>query len=319
MLVSPERERFWKYDPLLGWALQPGQQGIFETDQFRISVHVNSRGLRDREHTYERSSDNQRILVLGDSFAWGYGVEEPERFSQRLETMLGAEVINAAISGYSTDQELLWYQHEGTQYDHDLVILEFAGNDIGHNEQQLVYTIYYKPRFLQQGDELVLSGYPVPQTSSQGRLVYTLSQRSALGYFLVQQFFELRSTVGRLQSSSGTTDDVRADQGAVPDPFNLTIALLDDMRTRVEAQGANLLIVATDRWWNAPAHADYAGFIDALEARGFWVLDVERVPGFDQESMLIPDDGHWNRAGHEFVAQAITAVIEQKQLLDRQP
>ena len=173
LYVSPERDRFWKYDSLLGWAHEPGQEGIFETPQFRTFVQINENGLRDRQHSYERQNDIKRILVLGDSFAWGYGVEESERFSQLLEKSLDAEVINAGVSGYSTDQELLWYRNEGIKYETDLVILVFAGNDVGDNDRQLVNTIYYKPKFVLEEGQLVPTGYPVPKTSPQGKFIYS--------------------------------------------------------------------------------------------------------------------------------------------------
>src|SRR5687767_3923597 len=112
LYVSPERDRFWQHDPLLGWSHQPGQVGTFSTEQFRTSIRINANGLRDRDHAYERTSDLMRILVLGDSFAWGYGVDEKQRFSQLLETSMNVEVINAGVSGYSTDQELLWFRDE---------------------------------------------------------------------------------------------------------------------------------------------------------------------------------------------------------------
>ena len=169
LYVSPERDRFWKYDPILGWAHEPGQEGIFETPEFRTFVRINENGLRDRPHSYERQNNNERILVLGDSFAWGYGVEESERFSQLIEKSLDAEVIDAGVSGYSTDQELLWYKSEGIKYDTDLVILLFTGNDVGDNGQQLVNTIYYKPKFDLEEGQLVLKGIPVPKTSPKGR------------------------------------------------------------------------------------------------------------------------------------------------------
>src|SRR5690349_24150069 len=68
MYVSPERDQFWEYDSLLGWEHEPGQEGIFETQQFRTVVRINDKGLRDRPDTYERQNDQERILVLGDSF-----------------------------------------------------------------------------------------------------------------------------------------------------------------------------------------------------------------------------------------------------------
>jgi len=45
-------------------------------------------------------------------------------------------------------------------------------------------------------------------------------------------------------------------------------------------------------------------------------LDVETMPGFDREQMLIPDDGHWNKPGHVFVAQQLQDFIERNGLID---
>jgi lysophospholipase L1-like esterase len=315
LYVSPERDRFWKYDSLLGWAHQPGQEGIFETPQLRTFVRINQKGLRDREHSYERPNDTRRILVIGDSFAWGYGVEESERFSQLLETSLGVEVINAGVSGYSTDQELLWFRGEGIKYETDLVLLVFAGNDIGENDRQLVHTIYYKPQFVREEGQLILTGYPVPRTSPQGRFIYSLSQRSALAYFLVQRYFDLLAFYRNFRVNADNANSSVSGISSAREPFGLTIALLDEMRNIAESKEARFMIVATDRWWNGPSGQTYKDFIDTLQTEGFSVLDVEAMPGFDPGEMLIPDDGHWSRAGHEFVAEKIKDLIESKQLL----
>ena len=315
LYVSPERDRFWKYDPLLGWAHEPGQEGIFETPQFRTVVRINENGLRDGQHSYERQNDSERIVVLGDSFAWGYGVEESERFSQLLENSLDVEVINAGVSGYSTDQELLWYKSEGIKYETDLVILVIAGNDLGDNEQQLVSTIYYKPKFVLEEGQLVLTGYPVPKTSPRGKLVYSLSQRSALAFFLVQRYFDFVSLYGKAKGNSDHLGSPVSSGTAERKPFKLTVSLIDEIRNIAESRKAKFMIVTTDRWWNYPSEETYKDFVTALQGAGFLVLDVESMPGFDPEEMLIPDDGHWNQAGHEFVAEKIKALIEIRQLL----
>jgi lysophospholipase L1-like esterase len=316
--VSPERDRFWKYDSLLGWAHQPGQEGIFKTPQFSTVVRINGNGLRDREHSYERQNDTKRILVLGDSFAWGYGVEESERFSQLLEKSLGVEVINAGVSGYSTDQELLWYKNEGVKYETDLVILEIAGNDIGDNDRQLVNTIYYKPRFVIEEGQLVSIGYPVPKTSLQGKFIYSLSQRSALAYFLVQRYFDLVSGYEKIKvNNSVQAKSPVSNISAKSEPFTLTTALINEIRNTAELRKAKFMIVTTERWWNSPSNETYKDFIETLESKGFLVLDVESTPGFDPETMLIPKDGHWNQAGHKFVSEKIKALIESEQLLGK--
>ena len=315
MHVSPERDQFWKYDSLLGWTHQPGQEGIFETPQFRTVVRINENGLRDQDHSYESQNDIKRILVLGDSFAWGYGVEESERFSQMLEKELGVEVINAGVSGYSTDQELLWYRNEGIKYETDLVILVVAGNDVGDNDRQLVNTIYYKPRFVIEEGQLVLKGYPVPETSLQGKLIYSSSQRSALAYFLVQRYFDLHSLYSRFKDNSDHTNSPGSGQNIEGEPFKLTIALIDEMENIAESRNSKFMIVATDRWWNPTSEETYKDFVTTMQNEGFLVLDIESMPGFDPEKMLIQDDGHWNQAGHDFVANKVKTLIETHQLL----
>jgi hypothetical protein len=54
-----------------------------------------------------------------------------------------------------------------------------------------------------------------------------------------------------------------------------------------------------------------------LRAEGFLVLDVESMPGFDPQVMLIPDDGHWNQSGHTFLAEKMKKFIESNHLLDK--
>jgi lysophospholipase L1-like esterase len=315
LYVSPERDRFWKYDSLLGWANQPGQEGIFESPQFRTSVAINQEGLRDREHSYLRENDAKRILIIGDSFAWGYGVEESDRFSQVLENQLHVEVINAGVSGYSTDQELLWLRTEGIKYDFDLVILVMAGNDIGDNDQQLVHTIYYKPQFVREAGQLVLTGTPVPKAGAPAKIVYSLTQRSALAFFLVQRYFDLLHIYSEIKHRPNNESSAGLGASSISEPFGLTTALLDEIQNITEKKQAKFMIVATSRWWNAPAGITYKDLISTLQERGFSVLDVESLPGFEPEQMLITNDGHWNAAGHEFVAQKIKDFIESKQLL----
>jgi hypothetical protein len=53
-----------------------------------------------------------------------------------------------------------------------------------------------------------------------------------------------------------------------------------------------------------------------MQSEGFLVLDVESMPGFDHEGMLIPDDGHWSQSGHEFVTEKMKTLIEAHQLLN---
>ena len=50
-----------------------------------VDVNINSKSLRDYEYAYTKPKDVYRILVLGDSFTFGWGVPFENTFSKVLE------------------------------------------------------------------------------------------------------------------------------------------------------------------------------------------------------------------------------------------
>lgn len=307
--VNPVPGNFWRHDPLLGWINSPGAQGVFNHPRFRINVHINSKGLRDREYAYEKRPGTRRVLVIGDSFVWGYGVEERETFAKVLETGLAhrdvdVDVINGGVAGYGTDQELLWLRSEGVRYRPDLVILVMCGNDDDENNSKIVYNVYHKPWFTQTaGGELVLGGVPVPLASRALKLKHWLFAHSALVY----------------RAKTGIIDRFRQPRrGERARGFGLTLALVDAIDRVARDAGARLAVVTTSRY--APSAAfPYDELVAGLRQRGLPTLDIDRAPGYDGEAMLIPGDAHWNAAGHRFVAQQVMALIEDHHLLEDRP
>jgi len=163
-----EHRLLTEFDPVLGWRKIPNLRGTHEQDEYKVVERFNSRGLRGPEYTYEKAEDVFRILILGDSFAEGYTVEFHELVSEVLQRELNAsmqqtiEVINAGTGGYSTDQELLFFQGEGSRYHPDLTILMFYPNDLPMN----VRSDYKwkgrgeKPMFELKDGKLVLTHHP---------------------------------------------------------------------------------------------------------------------------------------------------------------
>lgn len=119
-------------DPQLVYELRPGASTIREG----ILYQNNSQGFRDDEFTaLPHSKDEYRIVVIGDSVAWGWGVEMAQAWPQQLEKLLGEakrkpiRVYNLAVNGYSTQQEVRMLETKGLAYEPDLVILNYALND----------------------------------------------------------------------------------------------------------------------------------------------------------------------------------------------
>ena len=123
------------YDPDAGWMGLPGLDARYlMPGSFEVRVVNNSRGLRGGEHSFEKPNGIRRIAILGDSFMWGFGVENNELLAAVLERELPAtESINLGANGYSTVQELIRLEKEGMRYAPDWTLLAFTFNDPGDN------------------------------------------------------------------------------------------------------------------------------------------------------------------------------------------
>lgn len=157
---------FCEYDSILGWKHKANIESMFSTSEFSTRLRFNSRGIRGPEYSYDKGKDEFRILILGDSFAEGYAVNFNELFSEvikdRLENRgIRCGVINAGVGGYSTDQELLFFQNEMKKYKPDLTVLMFCANDVWYNNQGK-YWRGYKPYFVIDDGKLLLKNVPVP-------------------------------------------------------------------------------------------------------------------------------------------------------------
>ena len=123
-----------RWDPTLGYTLQPGCFRFTNTE-FDTGYEVNSRGLRDDE----RSLTQADIVVLGDSFAMGWGVDQHETIAAQLERLSGLTVLNGAVSSFGTAREirlLAEVDRLTVAADHPVakyVVIQFCNNDIFEN------------------------------------------------------------------------------------------------------------------------------------------------------------------------------------------
>lgn len=102
-------------------------------------IHNNSLGYRDREWTPADYEGKQTILVTGDSFTAGWGINNPDdRYTGQLQRDLGDDyaVINLGIYGTATTEQLESLK-EYPLKDPDVVIMQYFINDIDYAGLQL--------------------------------------------------------------------------------------------------------------------------------------------------------------------------------------
>ncbi len=106
------------------------------------AVRLNRAGFRERELSAAAAPGHYRIAVVGDSFAYGQGVAEDERFSNLLERRLNAggghryEVLNFGRPGAETVDEVEMLRADVLPARPDFVLLQWFVNDVeGHDKR----------------------------------------------------------------------------------------------------------------------------------------------------------------------------------------
>ena len=125
-IVQPSRHAGIVYE------LRPNVRGRFMGQ----SVLINSQGLHDHEYSRRKEAGTFRIVGVGDSSLFGWGVPFEESGLKVLERRLNEksraqkfEVIDFAVPGYNTAMEAETFVKRCLEYSPDLVLLNFNTND----------------------------------------------------------------------------------------------------------------------------------------------------------------------------------------------
>lgn len=355
LLVPEPRWRFrdasedWRVDPALGWVQKPALDVTTINEQGEVvRFTTNADGLRPASARPERRPGALRILLVGDSTAVGRAVREEDAVHSRLTAELAArgvaaEVLNAGVEGYSTDQALLRLRALLPRYRPDLVAYAFCANDLGGNAVERAYGVP-KPRFVQAGGRLV-AHLPLPAAGgipAFGGGPRSWLQHAALYRLIRPALTGLRARLGGFEERNlaGVGDALywRGDAAASAD-WALLAALLAEMDRAARDEGARFFFYAhpalEEVWEPAIRRAISAAGVAperydrrAVEARLETIAGAEQltfcplIDTFIREEgrgpfHLLPRDPHCNAMGYRVQAEALAACLASRELLAR--
>lgn len=321
-IVSPQRNMgicVNQWDRNTGTKHIPGLKGTLSCSEYSIDISINSKGLRDREFPYEKPPGTRRILCLGDSFTFGYGVRADETFAKLLERSLNEsdssnhrwEVLNAGIGSTGTAHQLALYETECYKYSPDFVVVCFCpANDFFDNIASGLYTI--------ENDTLVK--HETVRTKARGIQRFTrfipgygfLSSRSHLLNLVRYRVAAMNyHELSRKVSQSTRPENVVAQHN------RMTRHLLDAFGRSCAERGSGLVVMFMPPPPAAEVGQWTAEMIAHCGLRGIPVLDLE--PAFEaarrnsiQTYYLL--EGHWNAAGHAVTARALHDFLVQSRI-----
>ncbi len=330
-------------DADLGARLKAGWSGRHVTTEFACDWRVNRDGHRG-PRAGERGRPVLRIAALGDSFTFGYGVQEEQAWPRRLEQLLreraqggGVEVLNLGVGGYGTAQEarLLRRRWEALRPDLAIVAL-YVGNDPADDARETAR------RAAAASQRPAAADAPGRGPSSMEPLKRWLGSRLHSYSFVATRADELLVRLGLRNLVYPFEMEVllAPEPPHVAQAWTATGRALSDLAALPGEGGPRVLVVvvpmkhqASDAVW-ARVESYYGSLAGAAARDGFdRLLPQRRVedlcaragvarldlleglrasapPGGDAADLYWPRDQHWSPAGHEAAARLIARHLD---------
>jgi hypothetical protein len=276
---------FSEYDPVYGKRLKRSFHCTRTAAEFTMEFSTNSLGFRGPEPGGFPSGG---ILFLGDSFTSGYGVNDGEEFPELVRRRLSAEadpvpVVNAGSGNIGNGYWLRFLQNEGKRFSPRLVVLGFCVNDFADNLVDHLYEL--------GPDGTLISLHEPPRQGGARKIQELIEAVPVLPYShligLARQVFS--------ESSSGVSvEDTTSDR--------LTWAIIEEVFAECDRQGLPAVMVTIG------VDGTRLAGLRSMAARHRTPVVV--APSKDERpDLYYRVDGHWNSAGHVFVAREILQPI----------
>jgi len=309
----------WIRSEAFGFRLAPGVRTRMRGPEYDVEIATNSLGMRDDEPGGPTAATT--VLLLGDSFAMGYGVERPWIFADILERELPANVVNAGTGGYELVQQPRVLATYGPQVEPDLVVYTlYLGNDLAQNDEWEVRedgTLHNRVREypVRQTSEIklvrlvrdLLYGMRKGRSEKEGEWLpfegYLGLCERALGPEAVDDYAEADALLGQL--------DEETRKLGVP-----LLVLMLPYRSMVEPEalaGLARKVPDLEARYDLARPAREIGA--RMAARG--IPHADATPFLAEEhrrtgaAMFFPVDGHLTQAGHAAVARFAAPLLRE--------
>jgi hypothetical protein len=275
-----------RYDPAIGYTLKPGAC-TFSGREFMNSYDINVLGTRDDE----ASLQHPEIVVAGDSFAMGWGVNQEETFAKQLEKKIGIKVLNAAVASYGTAREMMILRRFPTDRMKYLII-QYCGNDIDENR------------------EFYLNQNQLPIMSSQQYKEYQELYKDSLRYFFGKYLWI------KIKKRWDEIEQRRRQSGVVTGRDEIDLFLNAVQNSGLEL-GKVTIITFVMNGRNPDDSKNFPTDLKKKLAAGNYPPYLKNMIVLDfsdklQKQHFYVLDDHINALGHKIIADTLAKVIEAR-------
>ncbi len=344
-IIEPKkvlREDFERPHAVFHHRFVPNSSGNYKAHEFNTTYTINAFGLRDRDLARQKPAGTKRLLLLGDSFTEGNGVEANQAFPAQLQALVDKaglpsrwEVINAGEGSYSPILQYLLLEKQLLELEPDFVLLNLDMSDFFDDiqySQLATFSAGGAPTAVRPEPErkpgpfYVEAAYALKDFLKENTRAYNFVRRHVVYFFLEKP------------NASG---DVRFDKYAMlrdgyvfgdGRDFALTFGYLERIRDLLAARGVPLWIavypyghqVSPREWhhgrvfWSFEQNRVYSTEAQKQVER---LAKERRIPTINMTEdflersksefpLYFPYDGHFTPAGHAVAAQSLMRALQ---------
>lgn len=146
-IAKPQMQQIHRPSYYLDWELVPGASGVGALGEYYF---VNQAGFRGELTPLKKQPGIQRIIVMGDSFTYGMGVNLEDTYPKQLEALLNEkghqyEVLNFGVIGYNMWQHNELLNRKTLAYQPEIIVLGLYQNDLKQSRPPYESNPDYQP------------------------------------------------------------------------------------------------------------------------------------------------------------------------------
>lgn len=272
---------FLQPEPVTGWSMRPSFTYVHGEPEYVVSYRSNAEGFRSDRPLADATGG---ILLVGDSYTFGIGVEREETYGALVEQAVRIPIANLAMPGFALDQMVLQVEHALPLVQPRLVVVGLCDADLARSQSAFsIPNGLNKPAFRLADDgalhlRTAADRLPEPLHFLEHRSHLWMAARQAL------RVLGYRYPVGEW--------------------WSLNAALLERLRRDCAEAGVPLVLVyvptpecrpfPTLASWAARTHVPLVDLAETMRGR---------------DGLFFPADRHFTPAGHAHAARELLELV----------
>lgn len=305
-VIRPQEYSYprWEYSARYGSVLFGNCKMVHAyPGRWKFTYTINEDRCRGKQIPLSNAYAKKNIVIIGDSYSFGSGVNDGEEYSSLIANKLkdDYDVINLSVGGWGLTQQIRRYYEFGQLYSPKIVLLQFCVNDPQDNFRNMVTTVE-NGRFKFQPSNKILI-----RMLAQKYLSKSIIQKSQIYNFVRNIGYQLVKGSGA-KKAEFIYEQAHDREKTISPEERFYNELLEVWAKDLKVKGVELAMISVN------------GDLDKFPAIKAKVSDLstsglvdyyEVIPWFENVTDYSSPEGHlWGKKAHYILGEKLSEIIK---------